>query len=86
MDTKTEKAVNFWIEGRKKESLKLFSKFKIGISKFDKQTLEVANEINTGKDLFYTQIGYDVDKIMRDAYFIIEEYVAKYKSVKLNKC
>lgn len=79
---KTEQCVNLYFEGRKLDALRLFHKFRIGIDKEQKETLEMAYQIEMGHDKFYTQIGYNVGEIVNHAYSILDTFARTYKSKK----
>lgn len=72
METKTEQAVSLWKSGNIKEALRIFKTFKIGFSKDDKRTIEIAYEILTGKESFYQSIGIDTFAETKKAKLIIE--------------
>ena len=73
METKTQQAVNLFKGGQIKRSLKLFSNFKLGISKDDRDTLKVAHEMLSGNEDFYKRIGYDLDHTVDEAKGIIKK-------------
>lgn len=78
METKTSKAVKLFKEGHLKEALSLFSKFKLGFTKEEKRTLEIAYESSTGKSRFYESLGIDTDKQIVSAISIIKrKYIDK---------
>ena len=76
METKTEQAVSLWKSGNIKEAFKIFKTFKIGFSKNEKRTIEIAYEVLTGKESFYQSIGIDTFAETNKAKSIIEN---KYK-------
>lgn len=78
METKTSKAVKLFKEGHLKESLSLFSKFRLGFSKEEKRTLQIAYESFTGKERFYQSLGIDTDRqIISSIELIKKKYINK---------
>ena len=61
MDTKTSKAVKMFNQGLLKESLSIFKTFRIGFTKEEKRTLEIASDCLNGRSSFYQQLGIDVN-------------------------
>lgn len=57
METKKEKAVQLYNQGKIKEALRIFSKFRYDITKEENRLLTIAYECLTGKDSFYISIG-----------------------------
>lgn len=77
MVTKTEQLREFWNKGNIKKALSIFKTFKIGISKEDKRTVEIAYETLTGKGNFYTSIGIDTEAKCNEANQIVSLYLTK---------
>lgn len=76
MKTKTEKAVKLFQSGCLKEALAIFRTFRIGFTKEERRTLQIASESLTGNCGFYRQIGIDTDSmIMKSKEIIIEKYL-----------
>lgn len=72
---KTDIAVNHFRSGRLKEALSLFCRFKIGFSKEEQRTLQIAHESLSGHGLFYQNIGIDTDaEIERSKEIIATKY------------
>ena len=69
--TKTEKAVALWKEGEVKKALAIFVTFKIGFSKAEQRTLQIANECLAGHVGFYSQLGIDIKQELKKAREII---------------
>ena len=59
METKTSKAITLLRSGCLKESLAIFSTFRIGFSKEERRTLKIAHECLSGNAGFYRQLGID---------------------------
>lgn len=75
MRTKTEKAVKLFQSGCLKEALAIFRTFRIGFTKEERRTLQIASESLTGNSGFYQKIGIDTDSmIMKSKEIIIEKY------------
>ena len=80
MRTKTEKAVKLFQSGCLKEALAIFRTFRIGFSKEERRTLQIASESLTGNSGFYHQLGIDTDyMIMKSKEIITEKYLSNEK-------
>lgn len=73
MRTKTEKAVSLFRSGCLKEALTIFRTFRIGFTKEERRTLQIAYESLTGNKNFYQQIGIDTDSMISKSVEIIAE-------------
>lgn len=62
METKTNKAISMLRAGNLKEALSIFRTFRIGFTKEERRTLQIASESLSGNSLFYQQLGIDTDK------------------------
>lgn len=62
METKTNKAISLFQSGNLKESLSIFRNFRIGFTKDERRTLQIASESLSGNTDFYQQIGVDTYK------------------------
>ncbi|WP_106828094.1 hypothetical protein [Parabacteroides pacaensis] len=62
MRTKTKKAIELLRSGCFKEALSIFRTFRIGFTREERRTLQIASESLSGKSLFYQQLGIDTDK------------------------
>lgn len=56
---KTDKAVSFLRQGKFKEALSIIVHFRIGFTKEEKRTLQIANDSLNGHSSFYESIGVD---------------------------
>lgn len=72
MDTKTSKAVKMFNQGLLKESLSIFKTFRIGFTKEEKRTLEIASDCLNGRSSFYQQLGINVEQALLDSKSIIK--------------
>lgn len=61
METKTNKAVQLLKDGRVKEALSLFHKFRLGFTKSESRTIQIAYESMTGHARFYQMLGIDTE-------------------------
>ena len=73
MRTKTEKAISLFQSGCLKEALAIFRTFRIGFTKEERRTLQIASESLTGNGDFYQQIGIDTDFMISESIEIITE-------------
>ena len=73
MNTKTYKAICLFNEGNFKESFAILKTFRIGYSKDEKRTLEIASDILHGSSKFYKQLGVDTEKVLANAKHIVTE-------------
>lgn len=62
METKTSKATSLLRAGNLKEALSIFRTFRIGFTKEERRTLQIACESLSGNSLFYQRLGIDTDK------------------------
>ena len=71
MKTKTNKAISLLQCGNFKAALAIFSTFRIGFSKEEQRTLQIASESLSGHSSFYRQLGIDIDKEIEKSKSII---------------
>lgn len=79
MQTKTSKAISQFRSGRLKEALAIFCTFRIGFTKEERRTLQIASESLSGNSLFYRQLGIDTDKAIEKSKSIITSKYLKMK-------
>ena len=79
MQTKTSKAISQFRSGRLKEALAIFCTFRIGFTKEERRTLQIANESLSGNSSFYHQLGIDTDKAIEKSKSIITSKYLKMK-------
>lgn len=79
MRTKTEKAINLFESGCLKEALSIFRTFRIGFTKEERRTLQIANESLSGNSSFYRQLGIDTDKEVEKSKYILTSKYLKMK-------
>lgn len=82
MRTKTEKAVSLFQSGCLKEALAIFRTFRIGFTKEERRTLQIASESLTGNGRFYQQIGIDTDSMISKSVEIITEKYLSNENIK----
>lgn len=73
MQTKTDKAVTLFRNGNVKEALHIFCTFRIGFTKAEKRTLDIAKDTLCGRGKFYRQLGIDTDTEVATAAAIIRK-------------
>lgn len=73
MLSKTNIAVTAWQIGNKNLALKIFSSFRLNLTKDEQSTLKTAYEISTGKEQFYKALNLDTDNIVVKAEQIINQ-------------
>jgi len=76
METKTTQAVSQFISGNISASLKIFKTFKMGFTREEQRTIQIASESLAGKSKFYQQLGIDTAEMVAQSKEIIK---SKYK-------
>lgn len=79
METKTSKAILLLRAGYLKEALSIFRTFRIGFTKEERRTLQIASESLSGNSLFYQQLGIDTNKEIEKSKSIIASKYLKMK-------
>lgn len=74
-ETKTSKAVQLLKDGRVKEALSLFRKFRLGFTQSESRTIQIAYESLTGHASFYQMLGIDTESEQEKALALLR---AKY--------
>ena len=75
METKTSKAIVLMRKGDWKSALAIFSTFRIGFTKEEIRSMEIAHESLVGHGDFYRSIGIDVDtEIEKSKAFLLKRY------------
>nr|DAX40343.1 MAG TPA: hypothetical protein [Caudoviricetes sp.] len=76
MKTKTNKAISLLQCGDFKAALAIFSTFRMGFTKEEQRTLQIASESLAGNASFYQQLGIDTNKeIERSKSIIASKYL-----------
>lgn len=76
MKTKTSKAISLLRAGCLKEALSIFRTFRIGFTREERRTLQIASESLSGNALFYQQLGIDTAKeIEKSRYILTSKYL-----------
>ena len=71
--SKTERAISLLREGHFPEALSVIAKFRLGFTKDDKRTIEIANEVLNGHGKIYRSLGIDTEAVVCKASEIIRE-------------
>lgn len=71
MINKTQKALDYWKNKEYAKALSIFAKFRLGFSKEEKRTLEIAHDIHQGRGKFYEQLGYNLKTVCSNAHEIL---------------
>ena len=66
LDKKTDKAKALLKSGRFKESLAIIKTFRLGFSKEERRSIQIAYESLSGHEQFYRSLGIDVDKVIEE--------------------
>lgn len=74
METKTQRAISLFQQGKIKASMALFSRFKLGFTMEQHRMIEIARECidDDRRTSFYKSIGIDVDAMIDEAKHIIK--------------
>lgn len=76
MQTKTSKAISLLRSGCLKEALTIFRTFRVGFTKEERRTLQIASEALSGNSSFYQQIGIDTDiEIEKSKSMLYDKYL-----------
>ena len=80
MTTKTSRAIEFMRNGDWKNALAIFSTFRVGFTRDEVRSMEIAHECLCGHDAFYRSIGVDVDtEIAKSKEFLQKKYTLMHK-------
>lgn len=71
METKTQRAISLMKHGDVKEAMKIFKTFRLGLSKDEKRTIDIACECLCGNGAFYSSLGIDCRKIVEQAVSVV---------------
>ena len=71
METKTQKAVKLISSGDWKSGLQLIRTFRIGFTKEEMRTVEIASDVLNGHESFYRGLKIDTKKAVADCKKII---------------
>ncbi len=61
MEPKTSRAIQLFRSGDFRGAFSMFSGFRIGFTRDERQTLQIASESLGGHDRFYRSLGIDTD-------------------------
>lgn len=73
METKTNKARTLLNSGNIVEAMQIVKTFKIGVTKEERRTIQIAYETMTGNERFYRQLQLDTEQIKEKAILTIKK-------------
>jgi hypothetical protein len=73
-NTKTNKAMLLFDDGKIKESLKIFATFRSGFTVEEKRCIEIAAETLSGHNAFYESLGIDTNECLEKAKIAVKRY------------
>lgn len=85
MQTKTMQVQMAVASGDWKTAMKIAATFRVGYSKDEQRTIQIAKECFTGKQDFYIQLGLDTASITEQAKHLIFKKYGK-ETTKPNRC
>ena len=71
--TKVDKVKFLLAAGDFQKALAIVKTFRIGFSKEEKRSIEIAHEVLTGNERFYQALGIDTEKAIRSAHKILTD-------------
>lgn len=71
--TKVDKVKFLLAAGDFQKALAIVKTFRIGFSKEEKRSIEIAHEVLTGNERFYQALGIDTEKEIRSAHKILTD-------------
>lgn len=75
MRTKTNKAVQLFKSGNIKEAFAIFRTFRIGFTKDERRTLQIASEALNGMGKFYSDLGIDISlEVSKAKKIVVNKY------------
>ena len=75
--TKTEQAVTLWKQGNQLKALRMFKDFKMGVNKEQAEVMQIAFEMKSGNENFYTSLGYKMDEVWTKAVQVVTDLFIK---------
>lgn len=75
--SKTNQAIALWNKGLWVQAFAIFSTFKLGFTKEQRELLKICHEMNAGNTAFYERLGYSHDAVLTDAEQIIRSVYSK---------
>lgn len=69
--TKVDKVKSLLAAGAFQKALTIVKTFRIGFSKEEKRSIEIAHEVLTGNERFYQALGIDTEREIRNAHKIL---------------
>lgn len=77
METKTSKAIRLFKDGRLRDALAIFKTFKIGFTKEERRTIQIASETLNGFGAMYQKIGIDTALEVQKSITVIKQKYLK---------
>ena len=77
MMTKTDKAIGLFKDGKLRDALAIFRTFKIGFTKDERRTLQIASETLNGSGRFYQMLGIDTSLEVQKSITVIKQKYMK---------
>ena len=78
-ETKTSKALALFEDGKIREALAIFRTFRMGFTRDEKRTIQIASDTLNGSGRFYSDLGIDASLEVKQAIQIVRQ---KYDSGK----
>lgn len=78
-ETKTSKALALFEDGKIREALAIFRTFRMGFTRDEKRTIQIASDTLNGSGRFYSDLGIDASLEVKKAIQIVRQ---KYDSGK----
>ena len=72
METKTSKAIGLFKDGKLRDALAIFKTFKIGFTKEERRTIQIASETLNGFGAMYQSIGIDTAMMVQKSITVIK--------------
>ena len=73
MNTKTSKAIELFKAGKLRDALSIFKTFRIGFSKEERRTIQIASETLNGSGGFYQKLGIDTALEIQKSITVIKQ-------------
>ena len=77
MRTKTDKAIGLFKDGKLRDALAIFKTFKIGFTKDERRTIQIASETLNGSGQFYQMLGIDTALEVQKSITVIKQKYMK---------
>ena len=77
IQTRTSNAIELLKDGKTKKALAIFRTFRMGFSKSERRTIQIASETMNGFGGLYQSLGIDTDMEVRNAMSILKSKYLK---------